>query len=252
MNRFVITALVIGIVSGCAGASPGPTSMPSAAATASSAATAMPSPIPSPAPTPKSPNPSPTAMQASRALPTADKVEPGRYFLEFDGYRFTFTVAKSGWSGSVDWGGVFQGPDSELAVFWPGGSMPHLYRRACESSGTEFDPGPSVDDLANALASLQDFEATAPADVTVSSYTGKRVALTVPIDVDVRGTTCDQEKYSLNSGRWYQASGQTDDMNVLDLDGVRQLVTVSHTPGTPSDIAAQLEAMLASLEIAPI
>ena len=81
--------------------------------------------------------------------------------------------------------------------------MPELYRRACDSSGTEFDPGPSVDDLANALASLEDFEATAPADVTVSGYEGKRVALTVPMDADVDPATephsasCDGGAYSL-------------------------------------------------------
>ncbi len=40
-------------------------------------------------------------------------------------------------------------------------------------------------------------------------------------------------------------------MWILDLDGERQLVVVSNAPGTPADVNAQLEAMVASLEIEP-
>ena len=197
------------------------------------------------------PSPSPSPSQL-----TEGDVEPGRYFHEIDGYRYTFTVPESGWSFSVDAGGLIQGDDdTEIAIFWPGGDMPELFRRACDSSGTEFDTGPSVDDLANALASLEDFEATAPADVTVSGYEGKRVALTVPADADVDPATephspsCDGGAYSLSSARWYQTTGQTDDMWILDIDGVRQLIVASDAPGTPADVTAQLEAMVASMEI---
>ena len=108
-----------------------------------------------------------------------------------------------GGASDVDAGGISQGDDdTEIAIFWPGARLPKLYRRACDSSGTEFDPGPSVDDLANALASLEDFEVTAPADVTVSGYEGKRVALTVPMDADVdpasepHSASCDGGTYS--------------------------------------------------------
>ena len=205
---------------------------------------------PSPTPTP---SPTPAASQL-----TEGDVEPGRYFHEIDGYRYTFTVPESGWSFDVAAGGLSQGDDdTELAIFWPGADLPELYRRACNSSGTGFDPGPSVDDLANALASLEDFEATAPADVTVSGYEGKRVALTVPMDADVDPATephsasCDGGKYSLSSGRWYQTTGQTDDMWILDVEGERQLIVASDAPGTPADVTAQLEAMVASMEIEP-
>ena len=87
--------------------------------------------------------------------------------------------------------------------------------------------------------------------MTVSGYEGKRVALTVPMDVDVRSSTCDESEYSLSTGRWFQAPGQTDDMRIVDVDGVRQVIVTSNTPGTPADVTAQLEAMIASLEIEP-
>ena len=248
MNRFMaaarsaaklplVAAVAIGIVSACATAGPGPTPNP----------TPNPTAAPSAAPSPASSAPSQAASQL-----TEGDVEPGRHFHEIDGYRYTFTVPESGWSFSVDAGGVYQGDDSELAVFWPGGDMSDLYRRACNSTGTEFDPGPSVDDLADGLASLEDFETTSPADVTVSGFEGKRVAVTVPMDVDVRSSTCDGSEYSLSPNRWFQAPGQTDDMYILDLGGERQITVVSNTPSTPADVTEQLEEMLASLVIEPL
>lgn len=203
------------------------------------------------------PSPTPSSSPAPSPLTQGD-VEPGRYFYETDGYRYTFTVPESGWTFDAGAGGLSQGDDdTELAILWPGVVMPELFRRACEWAGTKFDPGPSVDDLANSLASLEDFEASAPADVTVGGYEGKRVALTVPMDADVdpaiepHSASCDGGKYSLASGRWYQTTGQTDNMFILDLDGVRQTVVTSDAPGTSADVTAQLEAMVASLEIEP-
>jgi hypothetical protein len=231
--------MTLAILTGCTGvgppAAPTPTLAPSAVPTATAAPTAAPTAVPT---------------QAARLLPTADALQPGQYFLEFGGYRFTFTVADAGWSADLGAGGVFQGADSELAIFWPGGDIASLYRRACDWSGTEFEPGPSVDDLVEALALLEDFETTAPADVTVSGYTGKLVTLTVPMDVDFNA--CAGGNFQRDPGRHYQAVGQTDEIYVLDLDGERQMVVVSHTPGTSSEVSAQLAEILNSLEIAPI
>jgi len=247
MNRLVVcSSIAVSFLAGCTAAAP------SAAPTEGTAST--PAPVASLGPTQK-PTPaataSPAPTQAARQLPTAEDVAPGRYFLEFGGYRFTFTVAHPGWNADVNAGGVYQGDDSELAIFWPGGEVTSLYRDPCDSSGTEFEPGPSVDELAHALASLEGFEATAPADVTVSGYHGKRVAITVPTDVDVNSAACDRGNYSLSEGRWYQAPGQTDDMRILDLGGERQIVTFSTTPATPGDVSSQLDEMVESLLIEP-
>ena len=207
---------------------------------------------PSPSTTP-TPMPSATPVSTPSASEVTDgPIEPGQYFTDLDGIRYTFTVPEAGWDWSTDARGLHQGEDSELAVFWPGGDIDlPLYRRACESSGTEFDPGPSVDELANALATLEDFEVTSPADVTVGGYEGKRLAVTVPMDVDVRTSTCDEGEYSLSVGRWFQAPGQTDDMRIVDVDGTRQVIATSSTPATSPDVKAQLEAMIDSLEIEP-
>ena len=116
--------------------------------------------------------------------------------------------------------------------------------------GTNLLPGPSVDDFATALKTLDTWQVTPPAPVTVGSYTGKHVTLTV------------------------QGPGQVEDMRVLDIGGTRYLVfttsstccpTVrptpislsaasrsSHLPGAPADKRTQLDQMVDSMEIAPI
>jgi hypothetical protein len=251
MSRFLITAIVVVMASGCAGAAPTPSPTATRFAAATAAPTATLAPTATPAPTATTETTATAAPDDAIAMPTTDSLEPGRYFVEFGGYRFTFTAADAGWSADVGAGGVYQGEDNDLAVFWPGGVVSRLYSDPC-APGSAFDPGPSVDELANALASLDGFETTAPADATVSGYHGKRVAITVPMDVDVRSFECGAGKYSLNLDRWFQASGQTDDIRILDLDGERQTVTTSNTPETAPEISAQLDALVETLVIEPI
>jgi len=245
MIRLVLAiSIAVSFLAGCTAAAPSTAPTEGSASTPAEAATQGATQTPAPAATAV-----PADIGAARQLPTADSLEPGRYLLDFGGYRFTFTVADPGWSADVSAGGVYRGDDRELAIFWPGGEVSSLYRDPCESSGTEFEPGPSVDELAGALASLEGFEATAPADVTVSGYHGKRIAITVPTDVDLGSPGCDNGNYSLSEGRWFQAPGQTDDMRILDLDGERQTVTTSTTPATPTDVSSQLDDMVESLLI---
>jgi hypothetical protein len=229
MFRFAIVALIVGALTGCAGAgapTQAPTVAPTAAPTASSAPTA---------------STSPTAQEAQE-LPAGD-LEAGTYTGVYEGYRFTFTVPDAGWTSIADTGCcvLFQGEDEDGAQMFLGGDITSLYADACESAGTGFEPGPSVDGLASALTSLEDFESTEPSDATLNGYDGKRVALTVPAGVAVRSTDCDQGKYSLSSDRWYQSAGQTDDMWILDVDGQRLVLTFATTPNTPADLVEQLE-----------
>jgi hypothetical protein len=243
MKRSILAACIaVSTLVGCTAA------VPTAAPTPSPAPVATPTPPPTSTPSPTA-SPAPTETAALQ-LPTTETLEPGRYFLEFGAYRFTFTVTDPGWMADVGFAAVFQGEDPKLAIFWPGGDIPNLYRRACQWTGTEFEPGSSVDDLAEALASLEDFETSTPADVTISGYTGKLVTLTVPMDVDF--SACDDGSFQRDPGRHYQAVGQTDEIYVLDLRGDRQIVVVSHTPGTPADVAEQLDELLESLVISPI
>jgi hypothetical protein len=226
----------------CSGTPPAsPTSSQTEAPSATSAVTLAPTAEPTAEPT-----------ESASELQTTEELVPGRYYVDYGGYRYTFAVADEGWQADTEFGAVFQGEDPELAIFWPAGEVNSLYEDPCQSMGTDFDPGPSVEELADALGSLEGFESTVPTDVTVGDYTGKRIAITVPMDVDVNSSACNEGNYSLSAERWYQAPGQTDDMWILDMDGARQITVTSHTPATPPDVAQQLEDIFDSLVIRPI
>jgi len=182
------------------------------------------------------------------------EIDAGTYTGVYEGTRFTFTVPDSGWTSYADTGCcvIFQGEDEVGAQMFLGGDITSLYADACESAGTEFEPGPSVDDLVAALTSLKGFESTEPADVTLNGYEGKRVALTVPADVDVRSSDCHDSKYSLWSGRWYQTAGQTDDLWILDVDGQRHVLTFSTALDTPADLVEKLEQIRDSIQMEPV
>jgi len=258
MFRFVTAALMIGVLSGCAGAAATPapastaglTAAPTADPTVGSATTTVPTsptlaptsgPTASPEPTPDGPT----------ELPVDGHVEPGQYFGEFEGYKFLVTVPNAGWTWTREYESFHQGHQhSDFAIFRPGGAMTTLYAEACESEGSEFEFGPTVDDLANALVSLEDFEVSEPTEVTLGGYQGKQVTVTVPMDADVGNPECD-DGYSLLPGHSYEVAGQADDIWIIDMDGTRIVPTIATGPETPADIVEQAKAMRESLVLEP-
>src|SRR5262245_59264666 len=120
--------LVLCIVAGCGGVTP--TASP-AAAQPTSAATA-------------SPAVSPAAPGEAKALPRA-AIEPGTYFGDADGTRYTFTIPAAGWKNYPESGccTIYTGDDADGAIIFFSGDIASLYARACESSGTEFQFGPT-------------------------------------------------------------------------------------------------------------
>ncbi|CAN5686330.1 hypothetical protein BH23CHL7_BH23CHL7_13520 [soil metagenome] len=57
---------------------------------------------------------------------------------------------------------------------------------------------------------------------------------------------------SHNSGRYYQAAGQTDDEWILDIGGERHDMAFTTGPNTPADLVAEMEAIRDSLVIEPL
>ena len=257
MFRFVTAALLIGVLSGCAGApatpaptpasTPDPTAAPTTAPTVAPTATAAPTPRPTAEPT-ATPEPTP---DGPTELPVGGHIGPGQYFGEFEGYKFSVTVPNAGWTWTREYESSHRGHQhSDFAIFRPGGDITTLYAEACDAEGTEFEVGPTVDDLANALASLEDFDVSEPIDVTFSGYQGKRVRVTVPMDADVENPEC-YDGYSLGPELSYSVAGQADDIWIIDMDGSRLVPTIATGPDTPAEIVEQAEAMMASLILEP-
>lgn len=118
-------------------------------------------------------------------------LEPGTYFIDPDGdpstsLRVLYEVPTEGWS---QWIGVTKlGEDVFFGVSIT--TVTNLVRHGCRDHSPADPPvGPSVDELANALADLAPFRVTSPPrGVTIYGFGAKHLELTVPdLPIEVRG-----------------------------------------------------------------
>jgi hypothetical protein len=207
-------------------------------------------------------------------------LEPGTYFIDPDGdpstsLRVEYEIASKGWS---EWIGAAKFADEGTVCSFTGcpGSPAHvgmsittvtnLVRQGCNDQSWDDPPiGPSVDDLATALADLDPFEVTSPpADVTVYGYSGKHLEWTVPdLPVGPEGFT-ECTRGILKS--WvafidtsepgdafygYTGPGYTEEFWILDVEGTRLMIAAERSPGSPSEDLTELRAILDSVHIEP-
>jgi hypothetical protein len=147
--------------------------------------------------------------------------------------------------------------------FWDVGTVP---RNPCHPIGHLSDPGPTVDDLAAALAKQQLRNATAPTDVTLGGYQGKYLEWSVPKrwvvtgDGDFKG--CDVEddghrnftSWEGNGGigeRWQQMAGQVDRLWILNVNGQRLVVDAAQSPDATSAQLDEQDQIVRSIRFVP-
>jgi len=143
-------------------------------------------------------------------------------------------------------------PDFTYAfAFW---NADNVYVDPCNPAAGDLEPaiGPSVDDLAAALTNLTEFEVTAPpVHVTVGDFQGKEIELTA-LDT---GDCPDVIAFSVGDESWDVPVGGTIRLHILDVDGVR--IVMSDRPWIPElaerDAAAEaeLKQILDSIRIEP-
>jgi|GEM_PF-1406545 len=205
------------------------------------------SPPPTPVPTP-TPHPLTTGDMAPLGAGTYVTADP---FLA----RVTFTLP-AGWSGQM--GGPYlvdlgptSGPSSvDLGIF------DTVYADPCDIATGPLAPpaGPTVDDLATALAALPALAATRPTDVTIDGYHGKLVTLTAPSS-SAGCTLSPDGTFRI----WTFPLGATYDMNkgeqariwILDVDGQRLVIFATELAGQAASSKAEVQAVIDSIRIAP-
>ena len=204
------------------------------------------------------PIPSPTASPMALTMGTLGQLQPGTYitanpFL----LRVTFTVP-------ADWEGTMGGPYLvDLGKAAQPGAVSFqifdtVYADPCDFTKGPLDPlpGPSVDDLATALAGLPSIEVTAPTDITIDGYRGKQLTLTAPSDMT--GCTLSPDGnlliWELPLGaRVGMTRGEVDRVWILDVDGQRLVIVAPERPGALNDASkAEVQAVLDSIRITPV
>lgn len=200
-------------------------------------------------------------------VPDFAEMEPGRYCIDPDAnaqtsLRVLYTVPTAGWS-------RFIGPVKYSDTGWVAVNIivaTSVVKHACEDQSAASPPiGPTVDDLAIALANLAPFEVTLPpTDATIYGFSGKRMQLTVPeLPMEMRG---EERVFSgcrdgiLRS--WighplsyafygYTGPGHTEEMWILDVEGTRLLIEGNWSPDSTEADLAEMRQVLDSIEIEP-
>jgi hypothetical protein len=174
-----------------------------------------------------------------------------------------YEIPVEGWS---QWIGAARFADDGGRVGVSIGTVTNLVRHGCNDHSPAHPPvGPSVDDLAAALAHLAPFRVTSPPeDVTIHGYRGTYMELTVPdMPVAHEGfTEClDDNLKSWSSPNLgppgddafygYTGPGYREEFWILDVEGTRVMIEAGRSPGSPPEALAELHAILDSIRIEP-
>ena len=213
---------------------------------------------------PASPDRSATPQTASSepapstfpAVPTGI-IEPGTYAVRSGAYSavpFAWTIPE-GWVGQNGGQTVSKYPDEPRELGLNAYVITRIFADAC--SGTEADVievGPTADDLVAALLEQPGAAVAEPVEITIDGYSGVRVDLTVPADLDL--STCRppapggiQIWQSMNGKYFVLLVEAVASVYVVDVQGERLVLSTQHgTTSSPEDIA-EMDAIIDSIKI---
>ena len=196
-------------------------------------------------------------------------LEVETYFVEPDAtdIQVFYTIPAEGWLG---WIGTFKPERGTDAPYQLVGmsivNVTNVVQEGCTTHAAADPPvGPTVDDMAAALAALSPFILTKPpSDVTVDGFSGKYLELTVP-DLTfrvIRDATCLSTAWDGELKSWigeplsyafhgYSYPGQVEEIWLLDVDGTRLMIEALRSPGSPEGDIAELRSILDSIDIVP-
>jgi hypothetical protein len=196
-------------------------------------------------------------------------LEPGAYYVQPVDIpvRVVFTIPAEGW---IAWIGTAKpeqppGPENRyvgISIV----NVTNLVVDGCTDHRAADPPvGPTVNDLAEALASLRPFVVTKPpSDVTIYGYHGQYLELVVPEMRNEAGgeagaglfPDCSESRLKswigppLSYAYWgYTEPGQHEEFWILDVEDGRLVIEAGWSPDSPSEDVAELRAVLDSIVI---
>jgi hypothetical protein len=208
--------------------------------------------------------PDPTAVSSSvpESVPPAmpaggSSLQPGTYVMApfaepNERIRVTITVP-DGWVATPDQGGVApetgtEGPRGMGLVFI---TVNGLYSDPCHDNAVGEEDvlvGPTVEDLASALQDQTAYTASVPTDVELGGYTGLRMDLRLPSEIDF--ATCEGGQFWVwEAAPYAQGPGNEWHLWILDVEGTRVVVLAEDFAQTPVEDRAELQGIIDSIEI---
>jgi hypothetical protein len=211
------------------------------------------------------PSPSPPVQDVMKVADMGSfaALEAGTYFMDPDldpstPLRVVFDISADGWE---QWPGAvkFAG-NGHVAVSIT--TVTNTVRHGCRDHSRAVPRvGPSVDDLATALADLAPFRVTSPpTNMTIYGYRGKHLQLTVP-DLPMAhpgfagcagGNLHSWIAPALGGSFFgYTGPGYTEEFWILDVEGTRLMIAAERSPDSPSADLVEQRAILDSIRIEP-
>ena len=196
-----------------------------------------------------SPTPSPTAQASPAQTPSPlseGPLAPGRHAYEGEGVRVVLTVP-TGWEGGEF--SISKAPGREL----PDGTNvgfrqpTTVFADPCAPELSANPIGPTVDDLAGALADLPNVTGVTQTDATISGFSGKHVSFVV----DTTGIDCVMGIYGQDAFVRAAENGQREDLWILDVAGTRLVIDAATFPETDAEDRAEMQTIVDTLLIEP-
>lgn len=175
-----------------------------------------------------------------------------------DSPRFAVTVTlPTGWSGLDGWvlrrnGGV-DSREGVAVAMW--GAPAFVYGDPCRWADSAVAVEPTVEFMAEALASQAMRDASTPRELVAGNHGGTELELSVPADLDI--TQCDVyegtpyfQSWASAGGetaRYHQGPGQRDLVRLVDVDGELLIVDAATWPELPADLQDELIRVLDSM-----
>ena len=183
----------------------------------------------------------------------------GSYFLQDFPVGVAFTVPDR-------WQACSESSVEQLLCYFPGGGefagqlgfviVTNVAADPCAPGEVLLDPpiGPSVDDLVTALSNLEGFEGTAPVDTSVDGFGGKLLTITAPPSDGGgghKGVGCGGfAPWATEDRTTGMVPGESIALRVIDVDGVRIMITASANAGSLL-YEAEFDEVLGSVQIEP-
>jgi hypothetical protein len=251
------TSLLGVLLAACSGSPPAPTTAPTTA------------PIPAPtaaATVPATPTPTvaPTATPTPAATPVADPIghlSAGTYVAHpfpqpNRAMSFTFEITSNVWDTNADPGMLIGISRDDVGLGFL--QVSSLNGDPCEWSGETDDVavGSTVDDLVSALGNETEYDTSAASDVSVSGYSGKKVAVTMPDTLNPNSSEnlgCDEGNFRIWNATGFDIYAQGPEnrwtMWILDVEGQRVVVMTSDYAESSAANRAGLQSIVDSMVI---
>ena len=192
-------------------------------------------------------SPSPSAGTSTHVLSYASD----------DAIGITVTIPETGWYGPPGEWAMEGSPDGFEAPAWAGiiafvvDKKFYVYGDPCDWRSTRPEaPATTVDELVSALASQASRNPSAPEEITVGGYSGKKITLHVSDDVRLRD--CDEGAFSTfgvageDPALYAQGPGEIDEIWIVDVNGRIALLEGGYYADTPENIVDELHDILNS------